>query len=114
LEDLWAFNEEVVAAAILRAPMPVISAVGHETDFTISDHVADERAPTPTAGAARAVPDQHAERKRLSDCLDRLADALRRRCESARSRLEQLEGRPCLKDRLAALAAATRNTCRSP
>lgn len=67
LEDLWAFNEEVVARAIFAAPVPVISAVGHEVDFTIADFVADHRAPTPTAAAEMVMP-------RKADLMDRIRE----------------------------------------
>jgi exodeoxyribonuclease VII large subunit len=73
LEDLWAFNDERVARAIAASRVPVVSAVGHEIDFTISDLVADCRAPTPTAAAAMVVPDQ----RDLLGSLDRMALALR-------------------------------------
>jgi exodeoxyribonuclease VII large subunit len=73
LEDLWAFNDEHVARAIAASLVPVVSAVGHEVDFTISDLVADRRAPTPTAAAALVVPD----RGDLLTRIDQLALALR-------------------------------------
>jgi exodeoxyribonuclease VII large subunit len=74
LEDLWAFNEEIVARAISAAPVPVISAVGHEIDFTIADFTADHRAPTPTAAAEMVVP----RKSDLSEQLLSLEESLRR------------------------------------
>jgi exodeoxyribonuclease VII large subunit len=73
VEELWAFNEEVVARAIARSRIPVISGVGHETDFTISDFVADQRASTPTAAATAAVPDIADWRESLAAYQDDLA-----------------------------------------
>jgi exodeoxyribonuclease VII large subunit len=67
IEDLWAFNEEGVARAIATSAIPVVTGVGHETDFTIADFVADERAPTPTGAAQRVVPDRHELLKNLRD-----------------------------------------------
>jgi exodeoxyribonuclease VII large subunit len=90
LEDLWAFNTEVVARAIAASPVPVISAVGHEIDFTIADFVADVRAPTPTAGAALAVPDRRELLALLFDARGRLRRGLRREARTARARVETL------------------------
>ena len=78
LEDLWAFNEETVAQAIFNCPIPVISGVGHEIDFTIADFVADVRAPTPSAAAEIAVPDQREWLNTLARYLDRLGRLARR------------------------------------
>ncbi len=72
IEDLWAFNDENVARTLAESPVPVISGVGHETDFTISDFVADLRAPTPTAAAELAVPDQVELRAALGEYQSRL------------------------------------------
>ncbi len=74
IEDLWAFNEEIVARAIVASELPVVSAVGHEIDFTISDLVSDLRAPTPSAAAELVVPDV----KRLSERLDTISKKIRR------------------------------------
>ncbi len=72
IEDLWAFNEEIVARAVFNSRIPIISAVGHETDYTIADFVADVRAPTPSAAAELAVPD----RQELGNHINRLGDRL--------------------------------------
>ncbi len=86
LEDLWAFNEEVVARAIFTARTPVISAVGHEIDYALSDFVADLRAPTPSAAAEIVVREQRALAERVQQRLDRLERCMRLIVEQARVR----------------------------
>ena len=93
LEDLWAFNEEVVARAIDACPVPVVSGVGHETDFTIADFIADVRAPTPTAAASMASPDREALRDSVAALRRRLARDLRRQLETRAQRLDGLARR---------------------
>ena len=82
LEDLWAFNEEVVARAIFAAPVPVISAVGHEIDFTIADFVADHRAPTPTAAAQMVVPRKAELAGGIQDLASRLLGEIKDKVEA--------------------------------
>ncbi len=90
MEDLWAFNDEALARAIAACPMPVISGVGHEIDYTISDYVADVRAPTPSGAAELAVPDAASWLRALKSTQDRLSDALARRVRSHQDRIQQL------------------------
>lgn len=93
LEDLWAFNEEVVARAIHASPLPVVSAVGHEVDVSIADLVADQRAPTPSAAAELLSPDGEVWQRQLDATRSRLASAQRRRLAEQAERLGDLERR---------------------
>ena len=97
-EDLWAFNEEVVARAIYISNIPVISAVGHEPDVTIADYVADIRAATPSNAAELAVPDQADERMRLGQLSARLARSVQNRLDGTRRELERLKTSRALTD----------------
>ena len=98
LEDLWPFNEEVVARAIAACPIPIISAVGHEVDVSISDLVADRRALTPSESGEIVVPDATELANEIDQILRRLRRVLENRLEVAGSRLESLGGRPVLAD----------------
>ena len=97
IEDLWAFNSEKLARRIYAATVPIISAVGHETDFTICDFVADMRAPTPSAAAEIAVPDKKEILMRLDGYNERCSAALRALARSSRERLGALLDRDALK-----------------
>ena len=98
LEDLWAFNDEVVARAIVASKAPVISAVGHEIDFTIADFVADLRAPTPSAAAELVVREKQAVVEHLRQLRARLALAMGRNLAHQRGRVEALARRRVLTD----------------
>ena len=96
IEDLWAFNEEVVARAIAASPIPVVSCVGHEVDFTIADFVADMRAPTPSAAAELTVPRLDQLRAEVEGMLKRLAGALKGGQRLRRAALERLSASAAL------------------
>ena len=93
IEDLWAFNDETLARTIARSPVPVVSGVGHETDFTIADFVADLRAPTPTAAAELIAAPRDVWLNALSSLEDQLTDAVGRRLDTLSQRLDLAAGR---------------------
>lgn len=90
LEDLWSFNEEVVARAIYACPLPLVTGIGHEIDFTIADFVADQRAPTPTAAAELITPNQFELEKRLQQLTQRLYHLQQTHIQRAKERLHWL------------------------
>lgn len=101
IEDLWAFNEEIVARAVFASEIPVISAVGHETDYTICDFVADLRAPTPSAAAECAVPDIYELKANLISLKQRIFSLARNRVSFEKSRLSTIEKSLALREPIA-------------
>ena len=104
IEDLWAFNGEMLARRIYNANVPIISAVGHETDFTICDFVADMRAPTPSAAAELSVPDKNELVHYIDYCLDRCDRAIENKIAFARERLNSYTDSVMSKDAVAVVA----------
>lgn len=100
IEDLWAFNEEVVARAVFASEIPVISAVGHETDYTICDFIADLRAPTPSAAAECAVPDSYELKSNLIALQQRIFSLTKNKIDLERGRLNAIEKNGVLRDPL--------------
>jgi len=98
LEDLWPFNEEITARAIFQSEIPIISAVGHETDFTISDFVADLRAPTPSAAGELAVPDILEVKWKIENMNKRLANSLKQKVEKMKERYSLVANSKVLKN----------------
>ena len=93
LEDLWPFNEEILARTIFNSEIPIISAVGHDTDYTISDFVSDLRAPTPSAAAELAVPNIDDLKKEIDSSKNRLRQALLRKLEALKLRYQAINNK---------------------
>jgi exodeoxyribonuclease VII large subunit len=100
LEDLWTFNEEAVAEAIVGSGIPIVTGIGHEDDLTIADMVADKRYLTPSDAAARSVPDRAEVLAWLEGLEQKLRDKLRTRLDAAKSRLDELASRHCFRQPL--------------
>ena len=98
IEDLWAFNEEIVARAVFKSNIPIISAVGHEIDFTISDFVADLRAPTPSAAAELVVPDKRELCDKFNNVLLRMNTCVKRVIDNKKMTLKYFEDNSALKN----------------
>lgn len=105
LEDLWPFNEESVAIAIYNSKIPIISAIGHETDFTIADFVADYRAPTPSGAAEKAVPDMKELISHIDIYSERISISINSKIKKEKSFLAQMENRPIFRRPLEAINA---------